>query len=379
MSAADYRPREVAKYPRVALQTWHGLPFSAFAKLLIRNRCSFSWQRSHRVASVLAASLLNSVMNRVDAAVFSRRVEAVEIGEAPLFILGHWRTGTTLLQELLACDDGLAFASTYQCIVPKHFLLTQRFLPPLVGFLIAKHRPMDGMPLGWRRPIEDEFALSNQGVPSPYWCWLYPDRPCPYDRYLDLEGLSEGERDAWKAALLLFVKRVSLRNPKRLVLKSPTHTARVATLLEVFPKAKFVHLVRDPQAVIPSTLWTWQRMGETTGLHLGLREDLADYVFDNFRRLDRAFEAQRGLIPDAQFLEMRYETLVDDMKGGLRRLYDHLALPNFETAWPKLAAYLEGTAGYRRNAFDPGPDLRARISEECADYAIRYGYASAAR
>ena len=42
-----------------------------------------------------------------------------------------------------------------------------------------------------------------------------------------------------------------VRSPKRIVLKSPAHTARVRVLLELFPKARFVHIIRDPVVHLP--------------------------------------------------------------------------------------------------------------------------------
>jgi hypothetical protein len=44
-----------------------------------------------------------------------------------------------------------------------------------------------------------------------------------------------------------------LQQDKRLVLKSPPHTARVRLLREIFPGAKFVHISRDPYEIYQST------------------------------------------------------------------------------------------------------------------------------
>ena len=102
------------------------------------------------------------------------------------------------------------------------------------------------MASGWDRPQEDEFALCNMGVPSPYLTISFPNRPPQCDEYLDLAGLSPRRRERWKRGLMWFLKCVTLRQPKRIVLKSPQHTCRVKTLLEMFPRARFVHIVRNP-------------------------------------------------------------------------------------------------------------------------------------
>ena len=119
-------------------------------------------------------------------------------------------------------------------------------------------RPMDDMRAGWDRPQEDEFALCNLGVPSPYLAWAFPNHGPVSDEYLDLRSLPAAEREAWKRAWRMFVQRVALVRSGRIVLKSPTHTARVRTILEVFPDARFVHIVRDPLVLFPSTVRLWK-------------------------------------------------------------------------------------------------------------------------
>ena len=112
---------------------------------------------------------------------------------------------------------------------------------------------MDNMEAGWDRPQEDEFALCNMGSPSPYLTIAFPNRPPQDQEYFDLEGLSPQARERWKRRLVWFLKCVTVRRRKRIVLKSPPHTFRVKTLLELFPNARFVHIIRDPHVIFPST------------------------------------------------------------------------------------------------------------------------------
>jgi hypothetical protein len=360
--------------PRIGLHPWHGLTLATYFRLLGENGFSFSPGATPRVVVIAMTSLLNSGLNRIDSLAYRRRVAATRLEHPPIFILGHWRTGTTLLHELMVRDRRLTYPDTFQCMSPGHFLLSERVLPKLIGFLLPERRPMDNMPIDWSRPQEDEFALSNQGIPTPYWFWMYPDRPCGYDRYLDLGGLSPAELSAWKRGLTTFLKRLAARDRRQVVLKSPAHTARIAVLLELFPDAKFVHLVRDPQIMIPSTVRTWRRMSEFMGIRRGVRPDLLDYVLDTFTRLYRSFDAQRRLIPDGQFCELRYEDLVADMVGGVSQVYRQIGLEGFEALRPQIEAYMGETAGYRTNHFDPDAETRAKIAVACAGYAERYGY-----
>jgi hypothetical protein len=101
-------------YPRFGLIIWHGLPRAAYGKLLVGNGCRVSWNRWDRAFAFGLSGTLNSALNLVDRWAFGQRVENLQLDHAPIFIIGHWRTGTTLLHELLTCDGRFGFASTYQ-------------------------------------------------------------------------------------------------------------------------------------------------------------------------------------------------------------------------------------------------------------------------
>ena len=81
----------------------------------------------------------------------------------PIFILGHWRTGTTLLHEFMIRDERFGYPTTYECMDPNHFLLTEGLFTRWLNFLVPTHRPMDNMKAGFDRPQEDEFALCMLG------------------------------------------------------------------------------------------------------------------------------------------------------------------------------------------------------------------------
>ena len=70
---------------------------------------------------------------------FGRRIEAARV-EAPLFILGHYRSGTTHLHNLLALDPQFASPTFFQVLTPHTFLTNERFAAPLADRLIVRRR-----------------------------------------------------------------------------------------------------------------------------------------------------------------------------------------------------------------------------------------------
>jgi hypothetical protein len=271
-------------------------------------------------------------------------------------------------------DHQFSCPTTFQCFCPHHFLRTKHVLPYVSSFMLPKRRVMDNMEVGWDRPQEDEFALCNLGIPSPYLYWAFPAQRAEYDRYLTLETLTPAERQQWKAALLWFLKRLTLNDARRLALKSPAHTARLDTLLEMFPDAKFVHLSRDPRTVIPSTIRTWERMRMSCGLEFSGKEDTEELVFDTFRRMYQSYGRHCDKTARNQLVELRYEDLVAEPLGTLRMMYDQLELPGFAQSQGRFKRHLRHVAGYRTNRFELPPDHERQIADTCGAYMDRFGY-----
>jgi hypothetical protein len=354
---------------------WQGCSFRAWVRLLVRNRFAVAPRFWYIAAVVTLVSVLHSVLRLVQGVLLGTRPGQTPLLQDPLFIIGHWRTGTTLLHELLILDPRHSYPTTYDCLEPNHFLLTERLISHWFRFLMPSHRPMDNMAAGWDKPQEDEFALCMLGQPSPYLTIAFPNHPPQDQEALDLEGLSPATRAAWKKAFLRFLRELTWKEPRRLVLKSPTHSCRIRTLLELFPDARFVHIVRDPFVVFPSTVNLWKTLYETHGFQVPTFAGLEEHVLATFSHLYVKLEEGKALIPPGQFHELRYEDLIGDPLGQMRLLYEKLGLGGFEDVRPLLERYLTEHAGYRTNRYpELSDETRARIRRHWGAVIERYGY-----
>jgi omega-hydroxy-beta-dihydromenaquinone-9 sulfotransferase len=364
---------EVNPYHFWAARFWHGMLFGSWMRLLARNRFRISLTRIPLACTITTATVFNSLARPLQEFLMRRYIERTQIKDAPIFIVGHWRSGTTLLHELLVLDGRYTFPTTYECLAPNHFLISD-WLVTKLKFLLPERRPMDNMATGWHRPQEDEFALCNMGLPSPYLTMAFPNEP-PHDpAYLTLDGLPQEDVDRWKAAMSWFLKRVTLRSPKRIILKSPPHTGRIRTLVELFPDARFVHIVRNPYALFGSTVKLWKTLYKFQALQEPKHEGLEEYVFSCFERMYEKFERDRTLVDPARLIEIRYEDLVRDPIGQMRAIYEHLGLGEFEFAVPKLQAYFKDAEDYRTGSYQIPDELREQIDRRWGPYMRRHGY-----
>jgi hypothetical protein len=306
---------------------------------------------------------------------FGDRIAATPIAHPPIFVIGHWRTGTTLLHELLVLDPRHNSPTSLHCMVPNHFLLTETFFKTYCNFLVPERRPMDNMAAGWDKPQEDEFALCLLGQPSPYTDIAFPNRPPIHPGALDLSGLTPRQLDRWKRTLRRFLQALTFNDPRRLVLKSPPHTARIPVLLDMFPDARFIHIVRDPYVVFPSTVNLWKSLGKKQGLQTP-RDDarIREKVFTEFRTIYDRLEEARPLIRSGCFHELRYEQIVKDPMGEMKAVYDAIGLGGFNDYRPRLEDYLSRNAGYETNKYQLSDSDREEVTRRWGDVIRRFGY-----
>ena len=363
-------------YPERTPRFWHGMRFLAALGLLIKNRFRVHPMRWGMIFTVLFAALINSILYYLQQLLYGRKIKTTKIQQSPIFIIGHWRSGTTHLHELMVRDRRFACANTYECFAPNHFVISGWVLPKLFWFLLPAKRPMDNMLIGFDRPQEDDIALCGLGAPTPYFRLAFPNHPPPYNEFLNMEDTEEEDLSRFKQALKGFVQSLTYYKKKPLVLKSPPHTGRIEVLAELFPGAKFIHIVRDPYVLFPSTRKTWESLDYSQAFQRPNHKNLDEYILDSLVQMYEGFERQRTAMEPNQICDVHYEDLARDPVGEVRRVYAQLELGDFENIREPLELYLETQRDYRPNEHALKPEISAAIASRWGRYFEQYGYSA---
>lgn len=351
-----------------------GMTLGEWWRLLRRHRFAVDPPHWPRALVQTALSASNSVNSWVETRRFGRRIGATRV-ESPLFVLGHYRSGTTHLHNLLALDPGFAAPTFFQVLNPHTFLTTERWAAPIADRLVVRRRFQDEVALGAGVASEDEVALGAMTGLSPYLAWYFPRDGAGYSRYLTFRDVAGDDVDRWGRALTTFLKALTVKHGRPLVLKSPPHTARVRLLLELFPDARFVHIHRNPYDVFRSTRHLIRAVQPVFQLQRCPPLDSDDTILGVYTEIYDAYFGQRGLIPEGRLTDVGFEELERDPVGVVGSVYESLGLAGFDGLRPRLEAYLGSISGYRKNRLDGLPEpTKRRIADEWGRSFDEWGY-----
>lgn len=302
-------------------------------------------------------------------------LEHQPITQPPLFILGHWRGGTTQLQYLLSQDPQFGYITTFQMFMPDMMFIGDRVIKPLLARFTPPTRPIDNLPMDVNLAQEEEYALAARSRHAFYHQWIFP-RAFRQLRteYVTFEG-DLANAAAWRRDYLSLMQKVSSYwHGKPLLIKNPTHTARIKTLLDMFPDAKFINLVRDPYRIFLSTRHMYTISRGIASLHATSDEFIHDMIVDNYQVVMRRYLEQRHLIPADRLVEVRFEDLERDPANVVKTIYDSLNLAGLDQARAPMQRYLDQLGTYRKNKLSMDAALASKIEQAWGFAFDAWGY-----
>lgn len=315
--------------PRLRLLTlWHGMTLGQLARWLTLPP-ALIWREAPRSLTLPLTGAWNSLMAGVERLASQRRPGGAGPQRPPLFVIGHLGSGTAQVQRLLAHDPQFLSPTWYQCLFPNHGRLTEHRLRER---LLSRLMPVDpaqeaATPLA---APQEEFALAILTGLSPWLFLARPDHPQRILPLLDLALLTPQEQTRWNLAYRTFLQRIAPPGERRLVLNSPWSALRIPLLLELFPTAQFVYVLRAPADDFRVSLMLWRRLILEHSLGTPHEARLEEVVLSIQELTHRTYQRDRGLIPPGHRHELRFEDLQRDPLGELERLYAGLGLEGWD-------------------------------------------------
>jgi hypothetical protein len=328
-----------------------------------------------RFARIAAAVFAATPLRAFESLRHSRAIRKQVVEPSPVMVLGHWRSGTTHLQNLLLSDEQFARVSLLHCSIPHLHLTLGRFLGGLIQNRIGSKRPMDNVTLGVHEPMSEDFGLVGRSEMTHYQSYFFPDvADAEFRRTVLFENDSQSIA-RWQHDYMQLLQKVTYEsNGKRLCLKNPPNTGRVRHLLKLFPKAKFVFVKRNPYLVHASTCRLMEKFLNQFAFQSWNAGDIESFVSRRYELLMQRWLADRSSIPTENLIEVRHEDVVREPEEAVRAIYKQLQLRGFDDMQPALARLVESTKRYQNNRYSFEPEYLNRIAPYVQPVAELWGY-----
>ena len=354
--------------------------FRNWIKLLWNNR-DIEVKYLPRVMSVFSANLLTTPLKLLEQILYGNMVNHTTIHPSPVIIIGHWRTGTTHLHNIMCRDKKLGYVSVFQVSAPEFCLIGDKLIKsPLSIVQEAMHptREIDNIPLSLDGPEEEDVALHNMSPYSYLHMYSFPRRaPQFFEKYIThFDKLPPSELADWQEKYMMIMRKATIKaQGKRLVTKNCADSARIKFLLDMIPGAKFIHTYRNPYDVYRSTFHLYKSVTARAQLHDITVEEIETWVCDFFNQLMKQFFADKSLIPSQNFVEVKYEDLEEAPMDQLQRVYETLGLPGYAEAAPAFQAYLDSITGYKKNVYkEVDDDIIEKVNKHWSYVFDEWGY-----
>ena len=341
-----------------------GTTVTNWLRLLVENRLSISWPFLPKALYVTLMVMALTPLRRKEQKFCSTHLSEIAV-PPPIFIIGHWRSGTTFLHYLMGQDPRLAYVSTMETMAPHVFLTNERLLRGVLAHSLPDKRPMDNLEMKADLPYEDEYALANLCPYSFYHGWYFPHNIEYYfDKYVLFNGVPPKVIDEWGQHYTMFLKKIAYKHDgKRILLKSLVNTAKIRVLLKLFPDAQFIHIYRNPYDVYMSTWKLYEKILPIFSFQHIKREPFDQSIISMYKDLYTRYFKEKHLIPKGNLIELSYEEFIKDPLESLKHLYGSLTLEGFDEAIPFFQRYIKQHENYKKNHYTIDDRIRNKIYE----------------
>ena len=351
---------------RVTKEPLTGTSLSNLMRLLVENKFNIDGRYLPRLLYAMTISGLATPLRIKEHLQFDSTIQKTEIEHHPIFILGHWRSGTTYLHNLLSLDTTRGYVPTLHAVIPDVFLGSETLVKPIVTKSLPNKRPMDDVSMGSALPQEDEYALAALCPYSPNHELCFPRNAAYYNRYIFMEDVTQTIKDKWKSIYHYLLQKETLScGGKQLILKNPSNTARVNLLLEMFPNAKFIHIHRNPYHVFRSMM----KLILSIVPYMCLQQPptisvVEQQVLQVYKKMYEKYLNERGSIPQKNLVEVCYEDFIQRPLEHVKNIYSCLELAGFQVSEKKFTDYIASQEQTKKQQYTLDEHLKERIYSE---------------
>lgn len=328
------------------------------------------------LALMLASAVGRTPLRLLESLQRQRRSARADELRDPVIVIGHWRSGTTHLHNLIATNPRFGIISPLAAGMPDELLTLATWFKTWFERALPEDRHVDRVAVNPDSPQEDEIPLANMTPLSLFHAFYFPrEFRAQFDRGVFWEGVPDNERRRWSDAHRDLIAKIALHQGRdQILLKNPVYTARIRELKGIWPNVRFVFIHRDPFEVYASTVRYTRAMLTMLALQRWEHIDIEDFVLKTYTRLHDSYLDQRRCLDPGQLIEISFSELQRDPLGTVAKIHEDLSLDGWASTEPRLRTYVESIAGYQKNELTyPQADID-RVNHAWRDAIERWNY-----
>ncbi len=352
-----------------------GYSWSTILQVLWDNKFNIDFKYFHRFLYAMGLAIVTTPLKLTQKLRFHRKIKKTEIKQDPIFLIGHYRTGTTYLMTLMAYDKSKGYVSNIEAYATLLYLAFPKMTKVIIDASLPDVRPMDNVIMGAEEPTEEEYCIGTFTRYGYYTGFIFPKNFDLYTKYLTFEGMPRHHK-RWKKKFYYLVQMLTYGHKgKQLFLKNPTHSYRIKDLLEMFPNAKFIHTYRNPYKVYSSTVKFFDEVFAIYTLQKWDKEKMKQDILDNYKLLYEYQDRDLHLIPEDRIFHIKYEEFIENPSEKMEEMYKYLKLDGWEEYKDDIIAYAESQKrDYVPNVHKTDDDVIRRVNGNWDEYREKYGY-----
>ncbi|MCB9033876.1 MAG: sulfotransferase [Chitinophagales bacterium] len=330
--------------------------YHVWIKLFWRNKIAQS--RYKMAAKIWLFCTLAQPFQLLQRLLFNGRIKKVDLKQyPPLFVIGHWRSGTTHLHYILSKDKQFDFLTNYQAMLMNISLIGRTWLKVLLTPLMPDKRPQDNIQLHPDYPSEEEQPFTSLSIHTGGQVFYFPRNISYHDKYHTFKGVTRYEKRRFVKEYTHLLKTIAYLNSgkKPLLLKNPHNTGRVKELKEIFPDAKFIFIHRNPYEVYRSMQHHYKKMIGSQFLQELSEAEIHERILYSYETIMQKYIDDAKQLPKHQLIEIAYTDLEEQPMPTIAKVYEQLTIADFDKVETAMSSYIASLGEYQKNEFKALP------------------------
>ena len=155
---------------------------------------------------------------------------------------------------------------------------------------------------------------------------------------------------------------------------SDAHTGRIDAIREIWPDARFIHVVRDPHAVLVSTRRMFADLLDMLALQDFDPAEVERCILASYPRMMDKLAADAARLPADRFVEVRFEDLERDPLGEIARVAPLVDARGGDALLRGAERHLRSVAGYRKRTRQIDPEVAETVGRHWSRQLARWNY-----